>query len=107
MKNALHVKVKLKIKPECREDFESKLMAIREKCIAENECLAFDVEVQSDDPNTFLLIETWSDREHFENIQMKRDYYPPYFAKLNLMMAAPREITYWNPLATYRKADKD
>jgi quinol monooxygenase YgiN len=97
----LHVKVQLKIKPECREAFERELMAIREKCIREKECLAFDVERRSDDPNIYLLIETWSDRDFFEKIQLNRDYYPPYFAKIDRMMAAPREIHYWTRVATY------
>ena len=102
--DTLHVKVLLKVKPECREVFEQELMAIRERCIAEEECLVFDVEQCSDDPNIFLLVETWSDREYFEKVQMSRDYYPPYFAKINPMMAAPREIHHWTRLATYRRA---
>lgn len=44
MKNELHVKVLLKVKPEYRECFKRELMAIREKCIGEAECLQFDVE---------------------------------------------------------------
>ena len=35
----LHVKVVLKVKPEYRDAFERELMAVREKCIAEKECL--------------------------------------------------------------------
>jgi quinol monooxygenase YgiN len=100
-KNPLHVKVQLRIKPECREAFERELMAIREKCINEKECLAFDVEQRSDDANVYLLIEIWSDRDFFEKVQLNREYYPPYFAKIDRMMAAPREINYWNRLATY------
>lgn len=104
MENELHVKVFLKVKPEYRENFKRELMAIREKCIGEAECLRFDVEERLDDPNTFLLTETWSDREHFENVQMKREYYPLYFAKIDPMMAGPREIQYWSPIATYCRA---
>jgi quinol monooxygenase YgiN len=104
MENKLHVKVLLKIKPECREAFERELMAIRKKCIGEAECLRFDVEVRLDDPNTFLLTETWSDRAYFENVQMKREYYPSYFTKIDPMMAVPREIHYWTPVAMYGRA---
>jgi quinol monooxygenase YgiN len=99
----LHVKVVLRIKPECREAFERELMAVREKCIAEKECLLFDVERRTDDPTVYLLVETWSDPVHYEKVQLNRDYYPAYFAKIDPMMAAPREPHYWTPLATYPK----
>ena len=52
------MKVVLRIKPECREAFERELMAVREKCIAEKECLLFDVERRTDDPTVYLLVET-------------------------------------------------
>ena len=108
MKNDIvYVKVLLTVKPECREAFERELMAIRQKCIAEIDCLMFDVERRSDDPNIFLLTEAWADRENFEKIQMKREYYPPYFAKIDPMMAAPRQLQYWNRVASYRKANDD
>jgi quinol monooxygenase YgiN len=97
----LHVKVVLRVKPEYREAFERELMAVREKCIAEKECLVFDVERRFDDPTVYLLVETWSDPDYFENVQLNRDYYPAYFAKIDRMMAAPREIHYWTRLATY------
>jgi quinol monooxygenase YgiN len=97
----LHVKVMLRVKPECGAAFERELMAIRERCMAEKECLAFDVEQRSDDPTVYLLVETWSDPDYFEKVQLNRDYYPAYFAKIDPMMAAPREIHYWTRLATY------
>ena len=97
----LHVKVVFRIKPEYREAFEHELMAVREKCIAEKECLGFDVERRSDDPAVYLLVETWSDLDYFEKVQLNRDYYPAYFAKIDPMMTAPREVHYWTRLATY------
>ena len=41
-------------------------MAVREKCIAEKECLLFDVERRTDDPTVYLLVETWSDPVHYK-----------------------------------------
>ena len=98
---ALHVKVVLRVKPEYREAFERELTAVREKCISEKECLVFDVERRSDDPTAYLLVETWSDSDYFEKVQLNRDYYPAYFAKIDPMMTAPREVHYWTRLATY------
>jgi quinol monooxygenase YgiN len=97
----LHVKVVLRVKPEFREAFERELMAVRERCIAEKECLLFDVERRTDDPTVYLLVETWSDSVHYEEVQLNREYYPAYFAKIDTMMAAPREVYYWTRLATY------
>jgi quinol monooxygenase YgiN len=97
----LHLKVVVRVKPEYREAFERELMAVREKCIAEKECLVFDVERRTDGPTVYLLVETWTDPDYFENVQLNRDYYPAYFAKIDGMMAAPREIYYWTRLATY------
>ena len=98
---SLHVKVVLRVKLECREAFERELMAVREKCIAEKECLLFDVERRTDDPTVYLLAEIWSDTVYYEKVQLNRDYYPAYFAKIDPMMAAPREVHYWTRLATY------
>ena len=50
-KEPLHVKVVLKIKPEFREAFEYELMSVREMCIAEKECLVFDVASQAQAQN--------------------------------------------------------
>jgi quinol monooxygenase YgiN len=97
----VHVKVVLRVKLEYQEEFERELMSIRQKCITQPECLVFDVERRSDDPTVYLLVETWSDRDYFENVQLRRDYYPSYFTKIDPMMAAPREIHYWTRLATY------
>jgi len=36
-----------------------------------------------------------------ELVQLNRDYYPAYFAKIDPMMTAPREVHYWTRLATY------
>jgi quinol monooxygenase YgiN len=91
----------LKVKAEYLDAFERELMAIREKCIAEKECLTFDVERRSDEPTVYLLVETWSNPDYFENVQLNRDYYPPYFAKIDHMMAAPRELHYWTRVAAY------
>jgi quinol monooxygenase YgiN len=102
-RHPLHVKVVLRVKPEHREAFERELMAVREKCIAEKECLMFDVERCSDDQTIYLLVETWSDPDYFEKTQLNRDYYPPYFANIGPMLAAPREVHYWTRVATYRK----
>ena len=54
--------------------------------------LVFDVERRSDDSAVYLLVESWSDPDYFEKVQLNRDYYPPYFAKIDQMMAAPREL---------------
>jgi quinol monooxygenase YgiN len=103
-KEPLHVKVVLKIKPEFREAFEYELMSVREMCIAEKECLVFDVERRSDDPTVYLLVESWSDLDYFEGVQLNRDYYPPYFAKIEPMLAAPREVHYWTRLAAFERS---
>ena len=55
-------------------------MSVREMCIAEKECLVFDVERRSDDPTVYLLVEAGA-IDYFEGVQLNRDYYPPYFTK--------------------------
>ena len=102
--NRLHVKVILRVKPQYCEEFERELMAIRNKCVADKECLEFHVERRSDDLTIYLLIETWSGQDYFEKVQLNRDYYPPYFAKIDHMMASPREFHYWTRVATYTAA---
>src|SRR5262245_13544334 len=97
----LHVKGVLRIKSEYQEEFERELMAIREKCMAEPERAVFAVERRSDDLTAYLSVETSSEPSYFETVPLKRDYYPPYFAKIDGTMAAAREIHYWARLAAY------
>jgi len=101
----LTVKVILKVKHEYLEAFIVELTSVREKCLTEKDCLLFDIDQRLEDPGVVMLTEVWSSREYFENVQLKRDYFPPYFAAVAPMMAAPIDRTYWTSVATYPKRE--
>ncbi len=98
------VTVTLRVKPGTQDVFRKELAGIRELCVAEPECLDFIVLNHADDPTLFLITETWVSREHFESVQMHKEYYRPYFSRVEPMWASPPELACWSVLSVYRKS---
>ncbi|MFD8498475.1 putative quinol monooxygenase [Amycolatopsis sp. NPDC059657] len=51
-----------------------------------------------DDPNRFMLYETWADRAEFFEVQMTRPYRLPYERRLAEILRTPRTMHVWEPL---------
>ena len=51
-----------------------------------------------DEPNRFMLYETWADLEDLMEVQMHRPYRQAFWDKLPELLATPREITVWQPM---------
>lgn len=89
------ITVQLTIKRECIADFMRELAALRVQIQREQDCLGFDVLHNIDCPETVLLVETWTSREYFEQVQLKRPYYAPYLARVQPMWAEERRLQHW------------
>lgn len=50
--------------------------------------------------NTFMLYETWADREDVINIQQHRPYRKAFWDTLPELLTQPRQIQIWKPMRT-------
>jgi quinol monooxygenase YgiN len=90
--------VQLHIKPECIGDFLRELSALRSLIEQEPDCLRFDVLRNVEHPNTVLLVEAWTSRDYFEQVQINRPYYAPYLERVRPMWAQERQMQHWHSI---------
>jgi quinol monooxygenase YgiN len=50
------------------------------------------------DENRFLLHETWADHQDVLDVQLNRPYREEWHAALDELLAAPRDISMWQPM---------
>lgn len=50
-----------------------------------------------DDPDRFLLYETWADARDLEDMQMARAYRTAYWRELPGLLREPRRVAAWQP----------
>jgi quinol monooxygenase YgiN len=91
--------VQLSIKPERIEDFLLELSALRNLIEREPDCLRFDVLQNAACPESIMLVEAWTNRDYFDQVQLKRPYYAPYLARVQPMWAEDRRMQHWHAIA--------
>ena len=57
-----------------------------------------------DDENHLMLYETWEDHDDVLTVQLQRPFREAFHAALDEVLAAPRDITIWQPLRADRRA---
>ena len=57
-----------------------------------------------DHENHLMLYETWEDHDDVLTVQLQRPYREAFHAALDEVLAAPRDITIWQPLRADRRA---
>ena len=57
-----------------------------------------------DDENHLMLYETWEDHDDVLTVQLQRPYREAFHAALDEVLAAPRDVTIWQPLRADRRA---
>ena len=51
-----------------------------------------------DEPNRFMLYETWADLDDLMEVQMHRPYRQDFWDSLPELLATPRKVTVWTPM---------
>ncbi|WP_158621285.1 putative quinol monooxygenase [Dyella dinghuensis] len=90
--------VQLSIKREQVEDFLRELSALRALIEREPDCLRFDVLQDAACPESIMLVEAWTSRDYFEQVQLKRPYYTPYLARVQPTWAKDRRMQHWHAI---------
>lgn len=94
--------VRLTAKTETRERFRSELFNVIDQMTHEPDFINTFVHEDAQDPNTFIMYETWDcSREFFLVNHMKKDYRVRYEALLPELLAKPRTIDFLNLIASY------
>lgn len=52
----------------------------------------------AENPNHFMIYETWSDLDDVVAVQLHRPYRKPYLERLPDLLSAERRISIWNPI---------
>lgn len=96
--------IRFAVRPEKRERFlallEGVLDAMRSEPMFHEAMLHRD----PDDENRLLLYETWEDHEDVLTVQLQRPYREAFHQALDEMLAAPRDITIWQPVRADRRS---
>lgn len=90
--------VVLRVKPGREEAFLALLGPVLDAMRHEPSFIDAALNRDPEDPSRFMLHETWADRDELVEVQMKRPYRDAYWAGLDDLLAAPREVQVWRPM---------
>ncbi len=98
MNKPFAIHVTLHIRPECRAEYREALDAVIGHARALPQCRYLHVYETADDPDTILLVESWSDWDTFTQEILQLDFYRDYATTSEPMYSAPREMRFLAPL---------
>ena len=98
--------IRFDVKPDQRERFHALLNPVLDAMRHEPMFHEAVLHAHPEDPNVFLLYETWEDHDDVLNVQVKRPYRDAWHAALDGILASPREISVWTPMRADRNADR-
>jgi len=86
------------VRREQRERFLSLLNGVLDAMRSEANFVNATLHSDPDDPDRFLLHETWAGHQDVLDVQIKRAYRDAWHAALPELLVKPREISVWTPL---------
>ena len=86
------------VRPERRSHFKELLRGVLEAMSEESMFLDARLSVDPEDPDRFLLHETWQDHDDVLAVQLRRSYRDLWHAELPDLLAEERRIGIWNPI---------
>lgn len=90
--------VTIPLKPGCAGEYLSLVNAVNDAMRHEATFVNTVLHQAADDPDLFILHETWLDQDDFFAVQMKRPYRAAYEARLPALLRAPREMKVLTPI---------
>lgn len=90
--------VEIHLKPGRAEDFLRLLSPVLDAMRQETTFLSAVLHRSADDPDLFLLYETWQDARDVEEVQMHRSYRKAYWDELPELLRVPRKVAAWLPM---------
>lgn len=90
--------VSIRLKPGCADEYLSIVNPVNDAMRYEPTFVNTVLHQAADDPNLFILHETWLDQDDFFAVQMKRPYRAEYEARLPALLSQPREMKVLRPI---------
>lgn len=90
--------ITFQVRPEHRGRFLTLLGAVLDAMRHETTFVQAALHEDPEDPNRFMLYETWQDRDDVLTVQLQRPYRAAWHAALDEILAQPRDIQIWRPL---------
>lgn len=94
--------IEFQVRPEQRGRFTQLLDLVLDMMRSEPDFLSATLHVDPDDPNRFMLHESWCDHTNVVEVQLHREYRREWHAALPNLLASDRVIRVWNPLRSNR-----
>jgi len=88
----------LTIKPGREDEFLTLLHPVLDAMRYEATFINAFLHHHPDEPNRFMLYETWADLEDLMEVQMHRPYRQAFWDSLPGLLAIPRQIIVWTPM---------
>jgi quinol monooxygenase YgiN len=87
-----------RVKPECRQEFLDLLIPLLDAMRHEPTFIDTVLHMDPEDPNRFMLYETWADLDELVQVQAQREYRKTFMDRLPELLAEERQIRIWKPL---------
>jgi quinol monooxygenase YgiN len=97
-KDTIAVIVTLHVKPGRAGEFLAALAPVLDAMRHEPTFINAVLHRDPEDPDRFMLYETWADRSELVEVQMGRAYRKPYMDRLPELLAEPRQVQVFQPL---------
>lgn len=94
--------IEFDVRPDQRGRFVELLTQVLDAMRSESTFMNATLHVAADDPNRFLLHETWRDHEDVVQVQLQRPYRRAWHDALPTLLAKERTISTWMPLRADR-----
>ncbi len=95
--------IEFHVRPEQRDRFLELLNGVLDAMRDEAMFVEATFHADPDDPNHFLLHETWQDHQDVLEVQLQRPYREAWHAALPDLLARPRAVSLWSPLRADRQ----
>lgn len=92
--------VEFDLKPGREEAFRKALDPVLDEMRGEESFLYAALSRDAENPNRFVLFESWSDHDDVINVQLRRPYRDAMNSALEDVLAAPRALSVLQPLRT-------
>ena len=95
--NPLYLVATIRPRPERLAEARAALHALMSASQAEEGCELYDLVVSSEAPNTWLMLEKWTSRDHWD-AHMLTDHNAAFGKSVDRLVAEPITLSFYDPV---------
>jgi len=77
------------------ERVKKEIMSVVQRALQEPTCIHINLHQDVNESTRFMLYENWTDREDFENVQMKSPHLQDYLKRCKEFLTDLPQLTHW------------